>query len=1722
MTMDGTSPSDDLGFDALTNTVSISVAPTESVAPERTATSDDPLALLLLRLENVASEQTSVLGKVRTLLALAELRAQTGDALGAERDAIAACNVSRKHASVALAARRHSNDEGELLGQLEVISRIAEHDASRIHAGLLLVRRLDERGEVERSSELLDQLAFAHPGEPRIALARLLSRLAAGRTIAGLSLPAGIEAAGSFVAELLGSKRSTGSHPALSLLGAAHELALGRFAEAKNALDSAPVDDDTKAELGAILLSIAPGREKDALDLLSELARRNPAPRHERALATLAVRLHQSDVLDEVVERSSSNAAVFSATELLVLGCLAGRPLAPFVEQRAFEPDTLDDPDDSKGAPATGEAANRGTRALSVAYGALSPLFGGSLSTAPTDTLVVELARLVVARDAGSTSRARIGAVTHELARRGSLPELAHVLALLDALSLGELPRLATAFAALAALEDEPQGRARLHELAGLLYEAHGDRELALDFHRRALDADGAVASLAATTVTSLGGSSSAPSVPEGVLGTAARIALGSFDRGGGGSEHDANSARKLRELVPGHVILEFVASLFELADGRPITRTITPAESTSARERGDAPARLQRVERALLLLSHLLLDGTTNEERHRTAEALAALAQEPVPPGGRRTALAVARHLSPLAADSVARAEASSPLEYARLAATHLLASAAPSLGPPEPSVRSGLAGSEPSASDRTEHERTRRDHHRSALEEALRALLAQTSTSEAPRLVGDRSLLEEFEDRSSDSVRSSARWLERAQNGATPEERLDAYQRLATLEEWRGDQRSALLFRRALLEEFPAHVPTLLALEGHALSEGRPGEAALLIARILPHLTRAEAPAYRTVAGALALARYDFARAEGLLQPDLLDPGHLRPEEPVAAEFTPGAQLLARRIAHLRALERGDVRMLEAALPHIASFAATDLDLFTLELERAATSLSLGSTGDAAAAAARAASVRSDDFLLAWLNTEVEQAARGSVSPATLESLARTTKSPRLAARIWLAAGISHASSAAQEAGDAEAGEVDSSLGEALLVDADDVLPNDIASDDVIPEEIEQELEPETGDDGEDELDADALVIETDVIETAATPSAAGAEDPTEAAIRCYEASLAAEPSLAAFERLSQLLDERGDHARLRALLEDRLELLRSVGDPRGQLALELWLARLLLELGEPRVAKEHLEAALELSPDSVDALRAHAEVSALLGDHASAEASLVSLRDSLPKGPERLSIVRSLGRIYLEHLKRPESAMDAFEAVLAEEPDDLGAASTLVRTYGILGLGERATTLQTALVQRFTTAEEKRRGALYLAELYERLTQDPKRAAATLERTRRAWPLDADVLEHTAHFMDRQGDVGARRMMVDRVAKDARRKLGERIDPALLDTLARAASLSGRDDESRAITAARAAYLGADAEDLSQAVLGGAGVRALDSNLDGLLAPAMYPLPLRALLQKTGLAMDAAFPVDLSAMQARPLLDGPVPDRLAALTRSTGLGKVDLFVAPSLGHRALPLTSSPPRLVVGPQLAALGPEAMDFLLLRALKLLGQGAGALARSRPEDAWPMLVALLRLFAPQFQPGSVPGSKTRPVDAKKVAQAQALIEQGLARVGYDEDVPTLALEVVGALTQRSDDLGPLPRLVANRAALLGTHLLAGLEAMSVGSPRPLPTRGPARYRWLAAHPDASDLLQFATTDEFVSARQRLGLDAAPGGAPPPGLGPHLSRRPKPAAPPQRG
>jgi hypothetical protein len=371
-----------------------------------------------------------------------------------------------------------------------------------------------------------------------------------------------------------------------------------------------------------------------------------------------------------------------------------------------------------------------------------------------------------------------------------------------------------------------------------------------------------------------------------------------------------------------------------------------------------------------------------------------------------------------------------------------------------------------------------------------------------------------------------------------------------------------------------------------------------------------------------------------------------------------------------------------------------------------------------------------------------------------------------------------------------------------------------------------------------------------------------------------------------------------------------------------------------------------------------------------------------------------------------------------------------------------------------------------------------------------------------------------MDRQGTGGSRGFLLDRAGKDARRKLeSERLDPGLLDTLARVARLSGHEATAEATEAARHAVLGTTGE-----LLKGAGIGALHPKVDELIAPTAFSAPLRNLLRKTGAAMDAAFSVDLANLGARRAESGATYERLAKIAEALGSQAPELYVASSLGTKCLPVTTEPARLLMGAELDNIAGPERDYLLLRALKLRWLGAGALARSKDEDRWPMLVALLHLFAPNWRPQSV--------DGRKAAQARALIEQGLARVGYDDDVPMLALEVIGALGNQSGGIGEQPRILANRVGLLGVgdpNLVLG--AIASGEGTKLPPGGPSRFRWLESHAEAKDLLLFSTTDKYSRARQALGLAQkapdGPPGPPPRGVMPSAPDQGGRPAPPQR-
>ena len=580
-------------------------------------------------------------------------------------------------------------------------------------------------------------------------------------------------------------------------------------------------------------------------------------------------------------------------------------------------------------------------------------------------------------------------------------------------------------------------------------------------------------------------------------------------------------------------------------------------------------------------------------------------------------------------------------------------------------------------------------------------------------------------------------------------------------------------------------------------------------------------------------------------------------------------------------------------------------------------------------------------------------------------------------------------------------------------------------------------------------------------------------------------YQKALEAEPADEhAFNRLHVWSIEEEDWESQRALLESRLEHV----PPSTQKALDhqLELTQLLRARGQNKQALVPIESALAHHPHSKEALALHFDLCIEEQRFEAAESSLLALKRLLEPGNERTKVLRRLAKLYHEDLSQLERAMDAHQAVLEVEPKDEAVRQTLVDIYTSLGFADRAADLQTQIIFDATSEESKRSGALKLAAIYEQVGHDQDRAWATLERTRKAWPLSSAVLRASIEFMDRRGGGVARAFILDRTAKGAERRLKTgNLEPQLFETLAEVAHLRGKHQQEDGCRLALAALSGDDHQALEQGAEG-----AFAAELEELLAPRQLPTPLRTLLRNTGAAMDSAFTLDTASLGAQRLMSGSLLDRANRWSRLTVGVESELFSAASLASLCVPITARPLRILVDDQFAELPGESQDFLLLRALKLQEMGAGALFRQRPADRWPQLAALFSVFVPEQNEPTV--------DPKKVAQFRALIEQGFSRAGYEGDVPTLVLEAIGALAGNGKDVGAALPVVANRVALLATgNLSAALSGLAAGQDIPLASGGPARIESIHKDAQMRDLLLFAASDAFARARERFRSNNKP-------------------------
>lgn len=567
--------------------------------------------------------------------------------------------------------------------------------------------------------------------------------------------------------------------------------------------------------------------------------------------------------------------------------------------------------------------------------------------------------------------------------------------------------------------------------------------------------------------------------------------------------------------------------------------------------------------------------------------------------------------------------------------------------------------------------------------------------------------------------------------------------------------------------------------------------------------------------------------------------------------------------------------------------------------------------------------------------------------------------------------------------------------------------------------------------------------------------------------------------------FPRLSRLYAKRGARTELAALLERRIG---TVLDPEERVDLEVDRGRVLAEIGDPGAAKEAYEAALAIKPDHVGALGAAGDLAFQEKDWEGAEQAWVRLVRLVAAPEEQLAIYRRLGALYAEQLSNYSRAEVALQEVLKRAPDDVDVREHLVDVYKRQNDSARALEAQQDLITRAPDSKTKQRRLVELSSIYETVAHDLRKAEQTLEAARREFPSDVGTLRALAEFYVRQKQTPAVNILLDRAAGDARRAVAAgRITPAIFETMATAYELRNKGDAAHVVKASLGALKN---EPPTGGALRGAEARALDPRLDDLLAPELLTAAARALLTRTGSALDAAVPLDPRALRANPLAASEPAARLAiGLAQAAGVPNLQLFVSPQLGRTCVPGASPGPILVLGEDLVSESRElARAFLITRAVKLLQLHGSAFARLPPSDLPVLVGAWLKAFVPNWSPQGIAPAP--------LAEAGRRLAAGLPKQ-LDPDLGAMALEVIGGVGPQIAALGAAVLSFANRAALLAVgDPSAALDALAWASGPKMtgaPTTEQERVTWVGRQADAKDVIAFTLADAYMEARSRLGV-----------------------------
>ena len=571
--------------------------------------------------------------------------------------------------------------------------------------------------------------------------------------------------------------------------------------------------------------------------------------------------------------------------------------------------------------------------------------------------------------------------------------------------------------------------------------------------------------------------------------------------------------------------------------------------------------------------------------------------------------------------------------------------------------------------------------------------------------------------------------------------------------------------------------------------------------------------------------------------------------------------------------------------------------------------------------------------------------------------------------------------------------------------------------------------------------------------------------------------------------YRRLANRYRSSGQHDELASLTQARIA---AGADTPTLVLLLLEQASQRRERGDTAAAIQALHECLELDPHHFAALAQLVDAHRHAADYQGAAEALIRIARLKRSTEEQAWAFSQLGEIYHEHLGDLERAEASLRRARELAPHHSETLDRLASVLILRGDALESARLLETLVRRAADDEQARDYRIRLAGAVEQAGQ-ARQAELLLERLRADQPTDPDVILAVADFYERQGDLQAGAMHLNRALNDLRTAIeAEPGDEALWTTLVRV--LHRRHGPGPASCAASAAIaighppslFDGDVATRHEAL--GEPEIPLRQVVHAIVAPPGLPPTLRRLFTLCEHSFDKVLPFDAGAWRLRkPLAEHrSLVDEAGKVAQAMGVSEPRLkvtYVAPSA---CIPISGDPPTLVIGGRLhETTTPRERVFLFARALEVAANHLAPALRARAGELDAALVSLLHGHEEERSQG---------LDPRQKQELRKKLLKAVPRRWRDE-VESLVLELRGnsSFSARSAPFA-ISELGDRVALTLTGDVPSAVDALLKMAGKAVPPHEAGRLDAIREVPEAWAIICFAISDAHFEARAQAGVD----------------------------